>query len=99
MASTVIIILIISNSLHNSCFTYKTCMCCCCFYHSIDHIGFFNNTILIKCKTILILFRIGIHAGVMLPPDGCAILKGEKCAFEFVSARDQTIKCEADIFG
>ncbi|VDI30263.1 Hypothetical predicted protein [Mytilus galloprovincialis] len=42
---------------------------------------------------------IGIHAGVMLPPDGCAILKGEKCAFEFVSARDQTIKCEADIFG
>ncbi|VDI54700.1 Hypothetical predicted protein [Mytilus galloprovincialis] len=42
---------------------------------------------------------IGIHAGVFVPPNGCAISRGDKCAFEFVSARDHTLKCEAEIFG
>ena len=44
-------------------------------------------------------YRIGINAGVMLPPGGCTVIRGDKCSIKYVDATDHSIKCQGDILG
>jgi hypothetical protein len=49
--------------------------------------------IIIHCNLSL-HYIIGINAGVMLPPSGWTVVRGDKCSIRYVDATDHSINCK-----